>query len=151
MAFFCLILSIFYPFGSLFIHTPFFRRKVCQRTLHRTYNFILAKLLSFQRTFPEKSFVSGFGAEAPTDNTRKKRGSHRVFYIVVICCNCVPNLRFKGLFEKSPLKIRKNFPQTHHFILVKAFEFPKDFSRKVIWSGFGAKAPTDNACKKTAI
>ncbi len=31
-------------------------------------------------TFHEKSFVSGFGADAPTDNAHEKRGSHRVFY-----------------------------------------------------------------------
>ena len=35
-------------------HTPFFRRKVCQRTLHRTHHFIFVKLLKFQETFPEK-------------------------------------------------------------------------------------------------
>ena len=29
-----------------------------------------------------------------------------------------------------------------HFIWAKVFEFPKDFSRKVLWSGFGADAHT---------
>ena len=41
--------------------------------------FILAKLLRFQRTFPEKSFVSGFGADAPTDNAHKKHGNAVLF------------------------------------------------------------------------
>lgn len=42
------------------------------RTLHRKYHFILAKLLGFQSTFHEKYFVSGFGADAPTDNAHEK-------------------------------------------------------------------------------
>ena len=37
----------------------------------------------------------------------------------------------------------------HHFISAKAFGFPKDFSRKALWSGFGVETPTDNAHKKT--
>ena len=52
----------------------FLERKVSQRTSHRIYHFILVKLLRFQRTFLEKSFVSGFGAEAPTHNAHKKHG-----------------------------------------------------------------------------
>ena len=55
-------------------HTPFFRRKVCQRTSLKMHHFILAKLLRFQRAFHEKSFVSGFGADAPTYNAQKKHG-----------------------------------------------------------------------------
>ena len=39
----------------------------------------MAKLLRFQRTFPEKSFVSGFGADAPTDNAHKKHGNAVLF------------------------------------------------------------------------
>jgi len=34
-------------------------------------HFILVKPLKFQETFLEKFLVSGFGAEAPTDNTQK--------------------------------------------------------------------------------
>ena len=37
-------------------------------------HFILVKLLKFQETFLEKFLVSGFGAEAPTDNAHKKHG-----------------------------------------------------------------------------
>ena len=54
-----------------------------------------------------------------------------------------PQLTF--LSEKG---VPKNFAQNTHFIWVKAFEIPKDFSRKVLWSGLGAYAPTDNAHKK---
>ena len=64
-------------------NTPFFRRKVCQRTSHQPHYFIWAKLLKFQETFLEKFLVSGFGAEVPTFNAHKKRGKIRVFYIAI--------------------------------------------------------------------
>ena len=40
-------------------HTPFFRRKVCQRTLLKNIILFLRKLLKFQETFHEKFLVSG--------------------------------------------------------------------------------------------
>ena len=89
----------------------FFRRKVGKRTLHQPPHFILAKLLRFQRTFHEKSFVSGFGVETPTYNAHKKHGIAVLFLLsFVMSWNCVPNLALRGFFEKSSLKIRKNFP-----------------------------------------
>jgi len=49
------------------------------------------KLLKFQRTFYEKSFVSGFGAEAPSDNAHKKtRRNPRFLY-----CNQNNNIKQK--------------------------------------------------------
>ena len=39
------------------------------------------KLLRFQRTFLEKSFVSGFGRIAPTDNAHNKKHGNAVFFI----------------------------------------------------------------------
>ena len=56
-------------FGADSPNLLFFRRKGGKRTSLKTHHFILVKLLSFQRTFHEKSFVSGFGAETPTYNT----------------------------------------------------------------------------------
>ncbi len=67
---------------------PYIRKRACitdkrkykkplkdpQKLSYRTHRFIFAKLLKFQRTFHEKSFVSGFGANAPTDNAHKKHG-----------------------------------------------------------------------------
>ena len=41
--------------------------------------------------------------------------------------NCRSKPCFKGLFSKSPLKIRKNFPQIHHFILAKLLKFQRTF------------------------
>ena len=73
-----------------FPDTPFFRRKVCQRTSHQIHQFILVKLLKFQGTFLEKSFVSGFGAEAPTDNAHKKRGNAAFLF-----CQSMLELRSK--------------------------------------------------------
>ena len=40
-------------------HTPFFRRKVCQRTLLKNIILFLRKLLKFQETFHEKFLASG--------------------------------------------------------------------------------------------
>ena len=41
------------------------------------------KFLSFQRTFYKKSFGSGFGADAPTDNAHKKHGVAVLFILVL--------------------------------------------------------------------
>ena len=47
---------------------------------------------------------------------------------------------------------QKNFPPNTPLYFGEAFEIPKDFSRKVLWSGFGAKAPTFSAhIKSTAL
>ena len=57
------------------------------------------------------------------------------------------NTRYGLLFFERKISSQTSH-KTRHFILTKAFEFPKDFSRKVLWSGFGADAPTDNEHKK---
>ena len=113
----------------------------------------MAKLLKFQETFPEKFLVSGFGADAPTYNAHEKRGSHRVFYIVIICWNCRSKPCFKVLFEKSALKIRKTFAPNTPLYLDEAFEDSQEtFSEKFLVSGFGAEASTFNAhVKSTAL
>ena len=92
--------------------TPFFRRKVCQRTSHRMYHFILAKAFEdSQETFPEKFLVSGFGAEATTFNAHTKSTALPCFFILSqYVRTAVRGPCFKGLLPKSPLKIRKNFP-----------------------------------------
>ena len=81
---------------------------MCQRTLLKKHHFILAKLLRFQRTFHEKSFVSGFGAYATT---------------------------YLSFGERCAKELRSNIP----LILAKAFEVPRNFSRKVscvrVWGG----------------
>ena len=113
------------------------------------HHFILAKLLKFQETFLEKFLVSGFGATPQHITlTQKKHGAAVLFNLSLTVGTAVPNLRFKGLFEKSPLKIRKNFPQIYHFILVKLLRFQRTFHEKSFVSGFGAEAPTFNARKK---
>ena len=45
----------------------------------------------------------------------------------------------------------KNFAQNAPLYFGKAFEIPKGFSRKVLWSGFGGDAPTYNAQKKHGV
>ena len=100
--------------------TPFFRRKVCQRTSHRMYHFILAKAFEDpQETFPEKFLVSGFGAEATTFNAHTKSTAIPCFFIYQNMSELRSKPCFKGLFVKSPLKIRKNFPTFSHFIRAK--------------------------------
>ena len=79
------------------------------RTFHRPYHFIWTKLLKFQETFLEKFLASGFGADSPNIQYAQKSTALPCFFI----CQNVLELRskpcFKGLFVKSPLKIRKNF------------------------------------------
>ena len=54
------------------------------------------KLLRFQRTFHEKSFVSGFGAEAPTFNAHtKKHGDAVLFILSKYIGTAVPNLALR--------------------------------------------------------
>ena len=44
----------------------------------------------------------------------------------------------------------KNFAQIHHLILAKAFEIPKDFSRKVLWFGvWGGQPQLTTTIQKT--
>ena len=110
------------------------------RTSHRKYHFILAKLLGFQRTFPEKSFVSGFGADSPNIQCTKKARHCRAF-IFHQQLELRSKLCFKGLFEKSPLKIRQNFPQTYHFTLAKLLGFQRTFREKSFVSGSHSGQP----------
>jgi len=73
------------------------------------------KLLRFQRTFHEKSFVSGFGADAPTDNAHAKSTATPCF----LYYHKKSELPFRASasigFPKSHLKIR-----TVLFLLGKA-------------------------------
>ena len=53
----------------------FLIRKVSKRISNRIHRFIVAKVFEVpQETFYKKFLVSGFGAEAPTDNAHKKHG-----------------------------------------------------------------------------
>jgi len=98
---------------KIIANTPFFRercakeptfliRKVGKRISHRTHHFVLTKLLKFQETFLEKFLVSGFGAEAPTDNARKKARRCRAFLYCRKKLELRSKLCFKRLFEKAP-------------------------------------------------
>ena len=107
------------------------------RTLHRKYHFILAKLLRFQRTFPEKPFVSGFGADAPTYNAHEKNAEESAFFIFSLTVGTAFQTSCSYFsYKKSK---QKNFPPTTPLYFGKAFEIPKDFSRKVsligVWGG----------------
>ena len=75
----------------------------------------------------------------PTEMLKKNADYSAFFILSKYVGTAVPNLALRGFPLKSPLKIRKNFPQIQHFIFGKAFEIPKDFSRKVlcvrVWGG----------------
>ena len=116
------VLSAFYAIIMNKNSHAFPLRKVRQRTFSRTHQFILAKLLRFQRTFHEKSFVSGFGADSPNIQcTQKKHGIAVLFYFSKYVGTAVRGPCFKGLLKK-PLKIRKTFAPTTPLHFGKTFE-----------------------------
>ena len=64
----------------------------------------------------------------------------------VICCFLTKRQKFFMCFHKSPYfsykkSMQKNFPPITALYFSKVFEVPRDFSRKVLWSGFGADSP----------
>ena len=107
------------------------------------------KFLRFQRTFLEKSFGPGLGRIAPTFNAPKKHGIAVLFnYRNMLELRSKPC--FKRLFEKSPLKIRKNFaPNNSILFCLKLLRFQRTFREKSFGQGFGAEAPTFNAQQKS--
>ena len=121
------------------------------RTSHRKYHFILSKFLKISKKLFSKSFFDrGLRRSPNIQCLRKKRGGIRVFYFFVNSWNCVRGPCFKVLFEKSPLKIRKNFCTEYTTLFWrKLLGFQSTFHEKYFVSGFGADAPTDNAHEKT--
>ena len=86
--------------------------------------------------------MSGFGADAPTDNAHKKHGVAVLFIFSSLDVGtAVRGSCFKGLFVKIPLKIRKNFPRLYQYILAKFLKFQETFLEKFLVSGFGADSP----------
>ena len=115
------VLSAFYAIIMNKNSHAFLERKVRQRTSSRTHQFIFAKLLRFQRTFHEKSFVSGFGADSPTDNAYKNMLELR---------SKPPSLTF--LIRKVSKRISHRL---HQFILAKLLKFQETFPEKFLVSG----------------
>ena len=62
-----------------------------------------------------------------------------LFIFFINSWNCRSKPPFLTFLERKVTQ--RTFPRILHFTLAKAFEIPKDFSRKVIWSGFGADSP----------
>ena len=89
----------------------FLSEKSRQKNFAPTTPLYFGEAFEFPKDFSRKSFVSGFVAEAPTYNAHKKHGIAVLFLLFfVMSWNCVPNLALRGFFEKSSLKISKNFP-----------------------------------------
>ena len=134
---------------------------MCQRISLKIHHFILVKLLRFQGTFHEKSFVSGLGADAPTFSAYTKNAALPCFFN----CRQQLELRSKPCFKrllKKPLKnphtpffrrkvCQRTSLKMHHFILAKLLRFQRAFHEKSFVSGFGADAPTYNAQKKHGV
>ena len=99
------------------------------------------KLLRLERTFHEKSFVSGFGADAQLITLTQKARQRRAFYIIINSRNCRSEPPLQGAFPKSPLKIRKNFHTENTALFWQKFfwGFPKqkakhDISHSAFWN-----------------
>ena len=91
-------------------NTPFFQRKVCQRTSHQTHYFILSEAFEIPKDFSRKVLCVGvWGRQPPTDNAHKKTRRRRVFYFFVNSWNCRSKPCFKVLLKKH-LKNPQNFP-----------------------------------------
>ena len=114
-------------------HRPtFLIRKVGKRISHRTYHFILAKLLKIRKKLFSKSFLcQGLGRIATTYNAIQKNAEESAFFFYQNMLELRSKLCFKRLFEKSPLKIRKNFAPNISLYFGEAFEVLRNFSRKV--------------------
>ena len=124
-------------FLYVFTNPPtFLIRKVGKRISRRLRHFILAKFLRFQGTFYKKSLGRGLGLTAPTDNAHKKHGG-----AVLLYCRNMLELAFQTSFSYFSYKKskQKNFTSITPFYFGKAFEAPRNFSRKVfcvrVWGG----------------
>ena len=112
-----------------FAPTYFSYKKSRQKNFPQNYNTLLwRKFLRFQRTFYKKSFVSGFGAEAPTDNAHKKTRISPRFLFFHQHLELRSKPCFKVLFVKSPLKIRKNFSTNISIFREKRIKFVAEYS-----------------------
>ena len=87
----------------------FLERKVSQRASRRLYQLIPAKVLC----------VGVWGRQPQHSIRAKKARRCRAFFICQNVLELSSKPCFKGLFVKSPLKIRKNFPTFSHFIRAK--------------------------------
>ena len=95
------------------------------------HHFILAKLLRFQRTFPEKFFGPGLG-QTPQFITLTKNTAMPCFLYLALYVGTAFQTSFSYFsYKKSK---QKNFPPNTPLYFCEAFEFPRNFSRKVSWS-----------------
>ena len=124
------------------LHRPtFLERKGRQKNFPQIHHFILAKLLKFQETFPEKFLVSEFEAEASTDNAHKKARHCRAFLICQYMLELPFQTLLQGAFFKKPLENPQKLPSNTPLYFGKAFEVPRNFSRKVSCVGVWGRCP----------
>ena len=130
----------------------FFERKVSKRThlsfaercaqelCTKQHNFILSKTFGFPKDFSRKVLWSGFGRNPQLTTNTKNAVTPRFLY-----CHNVLELRSKPpsltFFRRKVSKrthlsfgercAKELCTKQHNFILAKAFEVPRNFSRKV--------------------
>ena len=103
------------------LHRPtFLERKGRQKNFPQIHHFILAKLLKFQETFPEKFLVSEFEAEASTDNAHKKARHCRAFLICQYMLELPFQTLLQGAFFKKPLENPQKLPSNLKCLLKKS-------------------------------
>ena len=90
----------------------FLSEKSRQKNFAPTTPLYFGEAFEFPKDFSRKVLcVRVPRRTAPTYNAHKKHGIAVLFLLFfVMSWNCVPNLALRGFFEKSSLKIRKNFP-----------------------------------------
>ena len=85
--------------------------------------------------------VRVWGGQPQLITLSQKKHGIAVLFILSKCVGTAFQTLLQEAFEKAPLKIRKTFAPIMPLHFGEAFEVPRDFSRKVPWSGFGADSP----------
>ena len=124
----------------MFFHT-FLSEKGVGENFAPKIPLYFGKAFEVPRNFSRKVSCVGVWGGQPQHSMHTKKHGNAVllFFYNVLELRSKPC--FKGLFVKSPLKIRQNFPQTYHFILAKLLGFQRTFREKFLVSGSHSGQP----------
>ena len=130
-------------------NTPFFRRKVCQRTSHRIHHFIWTKAFEVPRNFSRKVSCVGVWGGQPQLTTNTKNAEKSAFFILSeYVGTAVRGPCFKALLKKL-LKNPKNFCTNHTTLFGrKLLRFQRTFHEKSFGRGLGQKPQHSMRTKK---
>ena len=123
-------------------NTPFFRRKVCQRTSHQPHHFILSEAFEVPRNFSRKVSCVRVWGRSPNIQYPQKNAEKSAFFILSSTVGtAVREPCFKELLKKL-LKNPQNFCTDHTTLFgLKLLRFQRTFHEKFLVSGFGADSP----------